>query len=223
MEGQNRLTSRFAELVPHPATVIDVGVGPGTPWLYKAFPNTEFLLIDPMPECEAQVREAYPTLAAKFHGVALGAEDGEAELNIPSRDGHQQATKASLMRRSSIHAKAATSWERRRVPVRRLDDLTADVARPLGLKIDAEGAEYDILRGAPQTLARCAFVVLELSLAKRFDEVQPPSLPVALLAEAGLELRDVLAQTGSGPDRSPKHIDALFTRWVSEAQSHQLT
>ena len=62
-------------------------------------------------------------------------------------------------------------------------------------------------------LARCDFVVLELSLRKRFTEVDPPSVCIDLLGKAGLELRDVLSLNGGGTAQSPNHMDCLFTRW----------
>ncbi|MEJ6390306.1 hypothetical protein [Gymnodinialimonas ulvae] len=64
----NRMQAeRFRELVATPDLIIDVGVANGTPWLYDAFPQTEFILIDPMDECEDQVASRFPNLRFLFH------------------------------------------------------------------------------------------------------------------------------------------------------------
>ena len=203
---------RFRALVDAPDTVIDVGVAGGTPWLYRAFPKAQFLLVDPMPECEARVAAAFPDLVFDFHPVALGAEAGSVELKIPLVGENAHASKASTLTRTDHFTPLVSDWETREVPVQRLDALAPTDGR-LGLKIDTEGAEATILRGATSMLARCDFVVLELSLRKRFTEVDPPSVCIDLLGKAGLELRDVLSLNGGGTAQSPNHMDCLFTRW----------
>ena len=39
-----------------PQTVFDVGVGNGTPWLYGAFPDAHFVLIEPQVEFEPSLK-----------------------------------------------------------------------------------------------------------------------------------------------------------------------
>ncbi len=210
----NRMhAGRFPDLVVSPETVIDVGVGRGTPWLYEAFPDKNFLLIDPMPEAQEYVLAAYPHLRAKFFETALGEENGMAELKIPIWKGATHMPMASLLNRDDAHVEKISGWDTRLVPVTTLDELVGDDAGPFGLKLDAEGAEPAILRGASQVLQRCAFVVLELSLSHRFAETEAPSNVIASLAAVGLEMRDVLDTNGGSETAPPRHIDALFTRW----------
>lgn len=210
---ENRMTAtRFSQIVPSPDLIIDVGVADGTPWLYDAFPDKRFLLIDPMIECRQSVAAAYPYLDAEFHSVALSDQSGEIDLNVPLMNGSEHGSKASVLTRSDHLSASITGWEKRTVPVELLDSLTPKSGR-FGLKIDTEGAECAILRGASDTLSRCDFVVLELSLNKRFEEVEPPSTAISLLRDAGLEMRDVLSVNGGEATRSAQHIDCLFTRW----------
>ena len=44
-----------------------------------------------------------------------------------------------------------------------LDDALVDVPKIKLIKIDVEGAEYEVLQGLKQTLTRTGYVVLELS------------------------------------------------------------
>jgi hypothetical protein len=63
-----------------PKTIIDVGVANGTEWLYEAFPKAKFHLIDPTRESMPHMQAWSQKLNAEVHNVALGAEDGVAEL-----------------------------------------------------------------------------------------------------------------------------------------------
>ena len=87
----------------------------------------------------------------------------------------------------------------------------------VGLKIDTEGFELEVLQGASDTLDRCDFVILELSVTRRFEGIAPPSRIFAELARHGLELRDMLRVTGDGRGGPhPRLFDALFTRWEDQ-------
>ena len=206
------LAGRFNKIVPEPEIIIDVGVADGTPWLYDSFPDTKFLLFDPMKECEQLVRSSFPSLNFEFFAVALSKEAGTAELKIPVISEVQKGQLASLVNRTDQYSKAASDWLTREVEVATLDSLIPHDGR-LGLKIDTEGFESQVLDGAKETLKRCTFVVLELSLEMRFEGVDPPSVVVRKLEEAGFELRDVLSINGGSQDKSPRHIDCLFVRW----------
>jgi hypothetical protein len=63
-----------------PKTIIDVGVADGTEWLYEAFPEAKFHLIDPTRESIPHMQAWKQKLNVEVHNVALGAEDGVAEM-----------------------------------------------------------------------------------------------------------------------------------------------
>ncbi|PTX57156.1 FkbM family methyltransferase [Litoreibacter ponti] len=198
-----------------PDCVIDVGVHDGTPWLYKSFPDAHFVLVDPQAECEGVVRRGVSPKSWDFRAVALGAAPGKAMLNVPETEPGKGGAMASLMERTDKLADSFTDVAQREVPVITLDTMAADLPGRLGLKIDTEGFEPDVLKGGAETLKRCDFVILEMSVTHRFKDVAPPSQVIALLAEAGLEFRDVLAvAANAGKKAQPRHMDVLFTRWM---------
>lgn len=199
-----------------PEVVFDVGVAGGTPWLYRAFADARFVLIDPQENCGEAVRASGMLDDFHFHAVALGAMEGRADLMIPHSDKGEQVDMASLRRRTDRLAKSFVKTENINVPVRPLDDIAVAYDGNAGLKIDTEGSEVEVLAGARETLKRCSFVILELSVSPRFAGVGLPSKAVALLAEAGLELRDVLhIAAGAGKRARPRYMDVLFTRWTA--------
>ena len=201
-----------------PDVVFDVGVDTGTPFLYQAFPEAHFVLIDPRKEAEVTLKSPDAPAKGSFHLLALGAKAGEMTLNIPFSEKGEHGAMASLRQRQGYLADKIEWIETRQVTVERLDTIAAAYPGRVGLKIDTEGFEDEVLAGAPETLARCDFVILEMSLTRRFDTTTPPSQIIARLAAAGLEFRDVLRMTGDGRGGpAPRLMDMLFTRWAADA------
>ena len=197
-----------------PEVVFDVGVNRGTPWLYATYPDARLVLIDPQPGSRERVEKAGVPPGYAFHDVALGEAPGRAVLQVPQAEGGTIPAMASLRTRQDSLARRIETVREHEVAVERLDDLArAHPGRAL-LKIDTEGFEAEVLRGAPEVLARCEAVILELSVTERFDGVAPPSAAIGPLTAAGLELRDVLSLgAGPGPRARPRHVDLLFARW----------
>jgi FkbM family methyltransferase len=200
-----------------PDAVIDVGVAEGTPWLYNSFPGAHFVLVDPLPGAqEAVASRGVLKDNFDFHAVALGARAGQAVLSVPHSSKGREGAMASLLPRTDQLRDRITFSDDVAVPLTTLDTIAAAYSGRLGLKIDTEGYELEVLKGGKDTLARCDFVLLELSVTPRFDGVGLPSAVIALLADAGLELRDVLrAGAGAGKTARPRYFDALFTRWAA--------
>lgn len=197
-----------------PDVVVDVGVHSGTPQLYRAFPDTRFVLVDPRAESEAEMLARHAPATYDFHGVALGVAPGQMDLQIPITRKGENAAMAGFRKVTGPMGRNIVEYEVRRVPIVPLDQIMVDYPGRVGLKIDTEGYEFEVLQGASETLRRTDFVIVELSVTKRFEGVAQPSRVMAELAMAGLELRDMLRTTGDGKGGpQPRLFDALFTRW----------
>ena len=143
-----------------PATVIDVGVGYGTPELWEAFPRARLLLVEPIPDRfgGAAQRAADGRPGAELVVAAAGAEAGRATITV-----HRAPEMSSLL----------GSWtgdreegERREVEVVRIDDVVRErgLPGPYVLKADVEGAELSVLDGASAVLRETEVVLLEVRL-----------------------------------------------------------
>jgi FkbM family methyltransferase len=144
-----------------PATVIDVGVGPGTPDLYEGFPDAHLVLVEPLEPHEhwrpylQRVREER---SADVVMAAAGAEAGEIRISV------DRAPWCSSTLGPYVGESSEQEW--RTVPMVRLDDVAGELALngPFVLKVDVEGAELEVLKGATNLLAATDLVLLELSL-----------------------------------------------------------
>ncbi len=199
---------RLSSIPMAPKTIIDVGVGYGTPELYEAFPGARLILVEPLEEYLPNIRALFTRRGGVHHAVALGASDGELEINVEP----EMQLKSSFLARTTETATGHRT-SKRRVPVRRLDALLANerLDGPVGLKIDVEGFELEVLRGAPQTLARIDFVIIETSVARRFEGSPSFADIVGEMARHKFEVYDVLhVARGEGP--GARHADLLFMR-----------
>jgi FkbM family methyltransferase len=102
--------------------------------------------IEPLPQFASRLREEFPKV--EVHELALSDHNGQAEfcyaVDAPAFSG--------LYRRH--YPTDDVSVETFTVEVRRLDDLI-DLDEPIAfIKIDVEGAEFDVLRGAQECLTR---------------------------------------------------------------------
>jgi FkbM family methyltransferase len=131
-------------LIPRGHTVVDVGANNGVYTYALAKFGAHVEAFEPLPEC-ARAVAAFGSGNVRVHGVALSSTTGVKELFIPQTSGAVHTALASLTR-------PACAFESVRVPVRRLDDYYLnDVSF---IKIDVEGHEIDVLKGAAETIAR---------------------------------------------------------------------
>lgn len=108
---------------------------------------------EPQPECSA-VLEAYAAAypSVHVHTLALGDAESVVTLSVPIEHGRLARTAATTRTTS------AGTGETIRVPVRTLDSF--ELERVNAMKIDVEGAELDVLRGAVRTIERARPLLL---------------------------------------------------------------
>lgn len=202
----NKMSADYFEKYNFAAkTIIDVGVSRGTPFLYETFDDRKFLLIDPLAQSARHIAKRYRNkIDYDFEVTLVSDYEGEVDIHVPK--GRQAM--ASVNDRIGLRKSSETFS----VPVQRLDDLTSDYEPPFGLKIDTEGHELSVLNGARDTLEKCEFVILELSIKRRFEDGYRFSDSIEFMAEHGFEVFSFL----SGLTRSPRMSDVLFVRWDSE-------
>lgn len=128
-------------------TFIDVGAHIGSVVsAARRDKSVKVIAVEAIPAKAANLRRKFPDI--QVHECAVGDSEGLVSFFIdPRRDGY-----------SSL-ARTGGATEEIKVTIKRLDDLVSaddvDV-----IKIDVEGAELGVLRGAEQIIARCRPVVM---------------------------------------------------------------
>lgn len=140
----------------NPTTVIDVGAQLGTPDLYTAFPESNHLFIEPVIEC-------IPTL----QNIAKGLKEARViNCAVSDFDGFTNLSLTDSKQYSSIEV--IIGDESREIPVFKLDTIVKKFqnSEEVLLKVDVDGAEIGIFKGADEILKHDNTVIItEASIA----------------------------------------------------------
>lgn len=169
---------------------IDVGanVGAFTDEIVRLAPGGTHIAIEPLTELAAALTARHPGL--EVHSCALSDESGSRtfyrEEDAPARSGFR--------RQGETGSPGATEVS---IEVRPLDELVPADREIALIKIDVEGAEEQVLRGARQTIHRCRPVIaLEHGASAVANYGTTHRAIHDLLSEAGLSIFDM---DGTGP------------------------
>lgn len=167
-------------------SVLDVGVLSGTGPLMELFPHTHHHLFEPEAAHYDQIEEAYRTFPHTLHKMGLSDADGEATLAGRTIDGATQITHSHIViGEAPFDALTFSS-----ITMRRLDTASAELSGPFLLKIDVDGHEMPILRGATETLAQTNIVMIEAPVS---NVGIPPILERAsYLIDRGFMITDIV-------------------------------
>lgn len=189
-----------------PSTVIDVGVGGGTPDLYDIFGDAQLVLVEPLHEFEADLQRIRDARGAHVVRAAATETEGEVEFNV-----HQTLEGSSLYREAEGQHVDGVS---RTVPSVTLDGVSRELKLegPFLLKIDVQGAELDVLRGAAHVMDQTEYIILEASLF-RFFRGGPVVLDVLeFMDDRGFALYDVHRGHYRPLDRALAQVDLAFVK-----------
>jgi len=144
----------FCAMVQPNDLVVDVGANVGIYMHALARRGAVVEAFEPQPWC-VDVLRAYATSNPRVHvhGAALGAVPGRAELRVPIVDGRLLRGSASLVETDRLGTSETIDVE-----IRTLDSFWFD--RVKAMKIDVEGAEVGVIRGAAATIERAHPVLL---------------------------------------------------------------
>lgn len=173
------------------ATVVDVGANIGEWTLQMADavgPGGRVVAVEPIPRMAEAIEKsalANNMTQVSVHALALADAEGQAEFSVERGN-----TGGSRLGRAAGAVDTIT------VPVATLDALLARLAigRVDFIKVDVEGFELEVLRGARATLARDApGMYLEVGAE---DAAKRPALAALLRDELGYRLLGVLLPEG---------------------------
>jgi FkbM family methyltransferase len=126
-------------------------------------PAIPIVAFEPIPT-EAEIfRKVLSGKNVQLHQTALGENAGEAEIHLS-----RSADSSSLLPIGEMQRKLFRDTDEvgtLKVPVKRLDDFKSEWEKHsrILLKIDVQGFELSVLKGATETLSNCAYVYVECS------------------------------------------------------------
>lgn len=186
------------------SNAIDVGANQGAmlELITAIAPSGRHIAYEPIPALGAQLAARFPKVEVRNR--ALSDETGTVEfahvVDAPAYSG--------LRERSDLPP-GAELVERISVTVERLDDALEDTYVPSLIKIDVEGAELNVMRGAAATLERHRpFVLFEHGLGGADLYGSSSGDLFDLLTAAGLRIFDL---EGDGP-YSRDGFEAMFAQ-----------
>ncbi len=145
--------------------------------------------------------------------MAIGDADGEIQINVA---GNSVSSSALPMLKSHAEAAPASVYVgTETVPLRTLDSVVDPYVRPdtvMFLKIDTQGYEDRVLRGARSVLSRTQGLQLELSLVPLYEGQKLFAELLAELHAAGFELWNMTAAFIEPVNGRLLQIDATLFR-----------
>ena len=189
-------------------TLIDVGTAYGTPYFYDVNTDASLFLLDPLVEYENHMKSILKNRVGSYEIVALGKEEKSLEINVQP----DSPTKTTMLEHTNL-TKTGNRIEQRTVPVKKLDDVVVanNLEPPFGIKIDAEGFELEIIKGAEKTLSLSSFVIAETSVVERFKNSYSFLEFLNEMERHGFKTANILS---AKPDKLGvvRFMDILYTR-----------
>ncbi|MGE3268365.1 MAG: FkbM family methyltransferase [Chloroflexota bacterium] len=147
--------------------------------------------------------------------VALGSENTLATINV-MRSSEFSSFLAPIDGSELNRAGWNAVVRQEQVPVRRLDDILPDIL-PAGrssriyLKMDTQGWDLEVLRGAEQTLSRVQALQSEMSIIPIYDGSPPFSEALASLKQRGFAASAMFG-VSRDPQQRLREFDCVMVR-----------
>ena len=198
-----------------PSQIVDVGASKGV-WTLECmsvFPDAFYFVVDPLEENWAFLEKltmTYPSVRA-WKG-ALGPDHGYLTMHI---HGDQ-----SSFLESEYSDPLGSS--RKEVEMRPLDSFLCSPLKPPDLiKIDVQGFELEVLKGAEKCLSSCEILLLEVSFYKIYRNSPLAHDVIAFLRERGFRIFDICTYAQRPYNGALCQSDMVFAKNNSRLFEHE--
>lgn len=195
------------------ATVLDVGGHHGqfTLFALERFPRAQIITFEPQAEGVEKIRGAVAgDPRVRIENYALSDSVGKAELHISKRSDSSSLLPIGEGQTTAYPGTEEATTEE--IALEKLDNLLTDpLEGPVLLKIDVQGAELSVLRGAEKTLESVDSIFVECSFVELYEGQALANEVIEFLAARGFDLAGVFGPAYDA-DGVCLQVDALFKR-----------
>ncbi|MCX6291819.1 MAG: FkbM family methyltransferase [Bacteroidetes bacterium] len=152
--------------------ILDIGGGTGaTASIFaKEFPSVSVLVFEPQDAARKEIMESTSALTnVQVMAKALGNENKKQLLIIGKNSGVSSFLKFTPDYESQHFRDNMESTGEQETEMARLDDLQLAFNKILIMKIDVQGFELEVLKGAAEALKRTILVILEVNNHSYYD------------------------------------------------------
>ncbi|MBM4009929.1 MAG: FkbM family methyltransferase [Planctomycetes bacterium] len=189
-----------------PRQVVDVGAARGE-WTIecrRVFPDAAYLLIEPLPDHAAGLADLARRIPrVRVWSGAVGATDGTVAIRCHGDQSSMLVANDAQFRGSD-----------REVPLRTLDSLvvTGELLRPDLVKLDVQGYELEVLRGAASVLEHAQVLLVELSFRRLYADQPLAHEVIAFLGQRDFRIADICTYSQRARDAALLQSDVLFVK-----------
>ncbi len=198
-----------------PDVIIDVGAANGTSDLFAVYPDVKYLWVEPVQEYEPELIKLQNRYNGRYIIAAAGSQEQNAQIHIPK----------AVIGSSFMYPAEVNQRELREVKVIKLDSLIEayDLKGSVIIKVDVQGYELEVMRGAIKLLPQAEVIILECSFFKFFGDRTPQFIEVVnFMQERGFALYDIVGKHCRLLDHALGQVDAIFVKEQGRfRRSHQ--
>jgi FkbM family methyltransferase len=185
-------------------TVIDVGANAGqfARLIHRICPAAKIFSFEPLPDCRAELEATLAQIpGSKAFPIALGETTGNVSMQQSAFSPCSSLLNGTDQLGNDYPEAAIVNPIN--VSLERLDDVLTQetLDSDILVKLDVQGYEIPVIRGALQTLGRAALVVVEVCFFRKLYEGQP------LFDDIYRTLRDLGFTYMGSPEQYPQKCD----------------
>jgi FkbM family methyltransferase len=199
----------------NPALVIDVGANTGQflREVTSALPFVKIVCFEPNPEAFWLLSEnSKQYQGVLLYNVAVGSAVGKTPLHVSAFSPSSSVLPMAARHLSEFPFTVTKGTID--VPVTTLDQVFASesITEDTLCKLDVQGFELEVLRGASHTLTRVRYIIIETSFVELYEGSPLFEHIYEYLSERGFRLQDVLQVSRSPANGVALYADLLFAR-----------